>query len=98
MWRDCRKEDVKRGLMIRIGNMADTAFSGATVIAVDEDTGYVRVARPMAFANVDYNSRQPDIHTEVFEMSIQRMCGANTDIEVYVDRDGNVRTMAHRAA
>jgi hypothetical protein len=106
MWRKVRKEDVKRGLMIRITGMKDTAFNGAVVLGTFEvksewadrvagfpDYTFVRIARPMAYASAHWDSKQPNLHCEVFEMDFDRMCAEDTDIEVYEDSDGKCHYM-----
>ena len=91
MWREIKPSDIKRGTMIRIHNMSDTAFNGGVIIAV-KDNGYVRIARPMAYAHDEYDAKQPLMYAEVFEMSAIRMCEDTSDIEVFEGKNGEVYT------
>src|SRR5687767_9238065 len=73
MWRKIRREDVQRGLVIRMSNMKDTPFNGAVIINMNgvEPThtlGSVKVARPYAYATEHYDSNQPLLSSEVFDI------------------------------
>jgi len=103
MWRKIKKDDIKRGTVIRITGMSDTAYNGATIIAVSDNYTHngartsphedVRIARPMAYAHDHFDSRSPMLSCEVFEMTVERMCKENTDIEVWECGNGAVDTM-----
>src|SRR5208337_2698985 len=96
-WRKMTKEDIKRGTIIKLGNMMDDGGYGlATIISTKdaEDTTYphVMVARPSAWANEHVNSRSPMLHAEVFDIGIIRLLSPNGDYEVFQGRD-SIRTM-----
>ena len=91
MWRKIKIDDIKRGTVIRITAMSDTAYNGATIIAINGND--VRLARPMAYAHDNFDSRSPMLSCEVFEMTAERMCKENTDIEVWDSPVLGVRTM-----
>jgi len=91
MWRKIKIDDIKRGTVIRITAMSDTAYNGATIIAINGND--VRLARPMAYAHDHFDSRSPMLSCEVFEMTAERMCKENTDIEVWECGNGAVDTM-----
>ena len=87
MWRKITKADIKHGTVIRITAMSDTAYNGATIIAVRCND--VRLARPMAYAHeLHYDARSPLLYCEVFEMTVERMCKEDTDIEVWESPKG----------
>lgn len=90
-WRKIKEADVVTGTVLRLANMADTPFNGATIIMVRD--GVAKLARPMAYAHNDFDTNQPLLSCEVFDVSMSRLCGPNTDIEVFEGRDGVVRSM-----
>jgi hypothetical protein len=100
-WRKAKPEDIKRGTLIRIGNvMSDGAYGCATIIATmisqscssPKLEGTVKVARPVAYADGHVDINQPMLYAEVFEISVDRILHQDSDIEVFQGRDG-VRSM-----
>ena len=95
-WRKIIKDDIKRGTVIRLTAM-ESVYNVCTIIAVNEykdDSSYVVVARPMAIAEGLFNSKNPMLQAEVFEMTIDRMLSDTSDVEVYQGRDNFVRRMS----
>lgn len=98
-WRKIEKEDIKRGTIIRMTKMMnDGAYHMATIICTREAEGthpypHVMVSRPYAYANLDYDSKSPLLGTEVFAYGINKMLGADSDVEVFQGRD-EIRSMA----
>lgn len=104
MWRKIRKEDIRRGIIIRLGNMTDTCFNGATIIGVEEkhDIGgkysEVWIARPYVYAHEHFDSSSGGLTgVEVFSIHSDSMCRTDTDIEVYESQHysniGELRSM-----
>jgi hypothetical protein len=92
-WRNLRKEDIKRGTVIRLGNiMNDGGYYNATIISVSEidasDYPHFTVARPYAYANEHFNSKHPLMGSEVFAIGVKSALDPNSDIQVYQGRDG----------
>lgn len=81
MWQKITQADVVRGRIIRLGSM-DGAYNMATILSIKDNN--VTIARPMAYANEHFDTKQPYLYSEVFSITMERMCAANTDIEVYV--------------
>lgn len=102
-WRKIRSEDIKRGTVIRMTNMKDTPFNGAVIMGLEttqalngDIRGYTvaHVSRPMAYAHEHFDSRKGClISVENFEIMTDRMCAADSDIEVYESERGVVHTM-----
>jgi hypothetical protein len=92
-WRKIQKDDIKRGVMVRLGFMlVDCAFSGATIIAIQEEgtITYAYLARPYAIAHENYNSKQPLMGCEVIAIDINSPSWER--VEVYENRDGSLNT------
>ena len=98
-WRKMKIEDLCLGLEVRLTNMADTAFNGATVISIKPDDegrlDEVKLARPMAYTAADYNTNQAMLYAEHFSIEVGRLI---TIAEVWEGRDGKLRRHATRAA
>jgi hypothetical protein len=99
-WRKVQKEDIKRGVVIRMTRM-DGSYNMATVIsekyAKDQypDSGIVSVTvcRPMCWAHEHFNSRNGMLSGETFDITVEALINPYGDYEVYQDRD-QVGTMA----
>lgn len=90
MWRKIRREDMQKGLVVRLTNLSDTPFNGCVVLEHNSTrvpNDHVRLARPQAYASQGI-SRQPLLYAEVFEMSLQSLCATNTDAEVWEGKYG----------
>jgi hypothetical protein len=103
-WRKIRKEDVRRGITVRITGMTDTAYSGATITGVEESgdvcgkTTLVHLSRPMVYAHEHFDTYKGGlIGCENFTIYLSHMCNENTDIEVYesdhYSNKGELRSM-----
>lgn len=86
-WRKIRLSDIVRGTVVRMSSMRDTPYNGATIIGISE-TGYVRLARPIAYAMSHHDSRCPYLYAEIFEVSTDRMVADGSDFEVSENRAG----------
>lgn len=102
-WRKVKdKEELQRGVILRMTDMEkDGSYAMMTIIGVFLDspnyqTAYqhVKVARPMAYANAAYDSNQPMLTCEVFEIGVSRFFEANTDIEVFDTERNGLRSLA----
>ena len=98
-WRKLKVEDLRLGLEVRLTYMKDTAFNGATVIALyktdlDGDSS-VRLARPMAYADAEVNQTQTMLYCEHFVVTTTHL---SEMAEVWEGRDGALRTHATKAA
>lgn len=96
-WRKIRQADCQRGVLVRLTNMSDAIYNGATIIAVTTvgntvPSTEITLARPYAYAHEHFDSKQPLIGCEVFSLSIKD--GTFTDLEVYQARDGKLRMMS----
>lgn len=90
-WRKFRnREEIRRGVVIRIGLIEDW---GTAVIIHDDRGDDVTVSRPMAYAHEHFNSKTGMLTHEVFDVSINSMLKETTDIMVYEDLKGQLRTM-----
>lgn len=90
-WRKIQMEDIERGTVIRLTKMAE-GFNTAVIIATDVEIdtaknegafGMVRVARPYAYAHEHFDSRTAMMAEEVFDLSVESMLSANSDVEVF---------------
>lgn len=83
-WRKPTKEDLVRGTMLRFNSM-DDAYNKCTIIStndIDSAWPFVTVARPMAWANTHYSSKQPMLSCEVFDIDLSKILCETSDIEV----------------
>lgn len=97
-------EDCRTGVLVRIGNMTDTCYNGATILKVEVTnmvevgtsvpSRFITVARPFAYASKDFDSKQPLMGCEVFDIYMSFGQFQRTDMEVYEGRDGELRSMA----
>ena len=101
-WRKVQKEDIKRGLVIRMTKlMNDGSFHMATVIAEkyvkdglpDSGVSAVTVCRPMCWAHEHFNSRNGMLSGETFDISVDSLTNPDGDYEVFQGRD-EVRSLA----
>ena len=90
-WRKIQKEDIKRGTVIRMGNlMNDGSYCMATIVAVRENEpiwNYVKVARPYVYAHEHFDSNSGLIGSEVFDIGMDKLLNPSTDVEVFQGRD-----------
>jgi hypothetical protein len=95
-WRKIQVEDIKRGTIIRMLTMQnDGAYHMATIISVNEEDPrykHVKVARPYAYANENFNAKEPLLGAEVFAIGFERLLAPSGDYEVFQGRD-NIRSM-----
>lgn len=90
-WRKITKEDVRRGVLIRMTGIVDTPYNGATIVGVIDTM--VWVSRPYVYAHEPFDAKSGLMGAENFPISIEIMCQNNTDTEVYEGVDGLLRTM-----
>ena len=96
-WRNMKREDIKRGTIIRLGSIEnDGGYCMATIIsehsAHDGSASYFVVARPYAYAANGYNSKQPLMGCEVFDISVSSVLSPTSDVQVFQGRD-SIRSM-----
>jgi hypothetical protein len=98
-WRKIQNVDIKRGTVVRLGNLADDgAYATATIIGTRTESNawsswhYVRLARPMAYAHEHFDAKSPMLSCEVFEIEEGRMLAEGSDVEVFQGRDA-IRSM-----
>lgn len=82
MWRKIEKKDIINGAMIRLSRMYD-GFNIATIVGVFEKENEVWIARPYVYAHQNFDSKSGLIGVENFSMTLDRMCGPDTDVQVY---------------
>jgi hypothetical protein len=89
-------EDCERGVVVRITGMSDEFYNAATVIGLREPIRHEEshiiliLARPYAYAAEHWDSKQPLMGCEVFDCCFNP---ESTDLEVYVNSKGELRTM-----
>ena len=89
-WRKIEDDDIQRGTVIRLKNMMrDGGYCMATIIGVHDSNlmeDYITVARPYVYAHEAFNTNQPLLGAEVFEITLRRMLSADSDVEVFQER------------
>ena len=96
-WRKITKEDVKRGVLIRMKSIIDDGGFGLALIiseSKNDSLGYdwhhITIARPMCYANEHYGSRQPMLSAEVFEVGVNMLDAS--EMEVFEGNSGKLRS------
>lgn len=94
-WRKIQKDDIKRGLVVRLGFMTD-GFCMTTIISIQEEPygggiTWAYLARPYAYAHENFNSKQPLLGCEVIPIDINSPSWERC--EVWEERDSQLRTM-----
>lgn len=99
-WRKLRMSDVtsmvdetEYGIAARDTHIDDTPFNGVIIIGSERgaDTLYLRLARPMAFAQKYINGRNPLLYAEVYTVNANdAVDGGEWPLEVWEDRKGKV--------
>jgi len=95
-WRKIRREDIRRGVIVRITRLSDTCYNGATIVGVDGEIAYL--SRPYIYAHEHFDSTKGGLTgVETFSVFLDSMCREGTDIEVYesehYSNKGEVRSM-----
>ena len=98
MWRKLRTSDVtpmvtdaEYGVAARDPHMMDTPFNGVVIIGSEKagENLYLRLARPMAFAQKYINGRIPMLYAEVYTINVKDAIeGGDWALEVWEGRDG----------
>ena len=99
-WRPFEWTDAVRGVCVRIKSMNDTPYNGATVMGIEKDINgkipaiinerVITLARPQAYADEHWDSKQPMLYAEVYSMSIKSACEC---LEVYQDSRGELHKL-----
>lgn len=96
-WRKIRPADIQRGVCIRMTDMKDTPYNGATIMGIEDESiacRTVHLARPMAYAHEHFDSTHGGpLSAENFSISWERMCQEDSDIEVYQTERGTLTRM-----
>lgn len=104
MWIKITLADIVRGTAVNgFGTADNSPYSVATILGIEgekcksgPDDRTVRLARPMAYAQEEFNSLQPATHCEVYTTTVRRLL---EDGLVWKDSDnGKVRKYLVRAA
>lgn len=105
-WRKIKKEDVKRGVLVRHSSMNDF-FNDAVIVRVEKidrkgtSTDWsniiIHLARPYAVANENFDCITPFLTCENYCVYLDSMCSEKTVYEVYESEHysnrGEVRSM-----
>lgn len=91
-WQTPEKKHIKRGVVLFATKMQTNggAFVGHTVLKLDGDD--VVLARPMAWAAMEYDSNQPMLSCEVYSVSIKSICTEHWKVWLHTN-NGEPHTM-----
>jgi hypothetical protein len=91
-WRKIKFQDVERGVIVRIGKlMEDGSYCMATIVKVDPQDAPRRaawLARPMAYAQAEFDMKSGMLFCETFCVFIDSLVSPFTDVEVFEGQTG----------
>lgn len=97
MWRQPKREEIKRGVTLFATASAynGMVFAGHVILFVKN--GEATLARPMAWASEHYDDSQVMLSCETYTVSVERLCSDMKDgsacWNVWVERHGGPHTM-----